>query len=112
AFIMNGHPRRPVYWLGAVLALCVAPLSRAPVLAQAGGGIVTGRVIDARSEQPIPNAQVTSEQRGARTDRDGRYRLSGVPAGNRTVLVRMVGYAATSKTLQVAEGLTATADFA
>jgi len=109
---MNRHPQRPVYWLGAVLALCVTPISRAPLLAQAGGGIVTGRVIDARSEQPIPNAQVTSEQRGARTDRDGRYRLTGVPAGNRTVLVRMVGYAATSKTLQVAEGLTATADFA
>ena len=103
---MNRGPRCPTFWLSAIGAL----LWVAPLHAQAVGTIV-GRVTDSRTEQPIPNAQVYIDARiGTRTDRDGRYRLTNVPAGTKTVNVRMIGYAAKAATISVAAGQTATLD--
>ena len=106
---MNRRRRCSAFSLVALAALCFA----APLHAQARGTI-TGRVTDARTTQPIPNAQVYVEDNtvGTRTDRDGRFRLANVPAGSKIVNVRMIGYAAKGTPVSVVAGQTATVDLA
>jgi len=76
-------------------------------------GIVAGRVIDARTSAPVAGAAVEVE--GARiavtTGDDGRYRLMNVPAGQRVIIVRRLGYAASRQTVTVTDDQTTTADF-
>jgi TonB-dependent receptor len=59
----------------------------------AGSGVVEGRVVDAATGDPLPGAQVlvTGSAAETSTDRDGRFRLSAVPAGDRTVVVTYLG---------------------
>lgn len=64
--------------------------------------------------EPLPRAQVTVRGTGlgALTDEEGRYRVEGVPAGRRTVRVRLIGYRTATRTLRVPADGTAAADFA
>ena len=90
----------------------------APVLLPLGlhaqqGGTVTGRVTDQGTQAPVPDAQVVvvGTQRGAQTDAQGRYTLSGVPAGSRDIRARRVGYAPRTITVSVVAGQSTTANF-
>src|SRR5262245_9028127 len=81
-----------------VLALVTAASSAiaqtpAPSTAASGAGVVEGRVTDANSGNPLPGAQVvvTGGSVEASTDRDGRFRLAAVPAGDRVVVVTYLG---------------------
>src|SRR3954470_741797 len=102
---------RRIWLLGNSVAavLWTAPLTS---LAAQGTGIVTGRVLDVRDNRPIADAQVFTENRanGARTDRDGRFRITNVAPGPHTIGVRMIGFAAKSTAVTVAAGQTATVD--
>lgn len=96
--------------LAAVAAASLLGLS-APLEAQQGS--VSGTVVEAETLQPVNGAQVTIEgtQLGGLTDEEGRYRITGVPTGERTVRVRLLGYRAAPRTVTVAAGETVTADF-
>ena len=61
-------------------------------LAAQSSGVVTGRVTGP-SGNPLPAATVSvaGTELAATTDRDGVFRLAGVPAGPRTVTVRALG---------------------
>ncbi len=100
-------------WL-AVACLAVGPLAAASaaVHAQGAGGVVVGRVTDARTQLPIAGAAVTVEgtRLGGFTNTDGRYRIANVPAGAQTVTARSIGYAPATQTVSVS-GAQATADF-
>src|SRR5262249_14001687 len=62
-------------------------------LAQTGTGIVDGRVIDPQQAQALPGAIVTIAGTSIEdvTDRDGRFHLTGVPAGHQTLVVKFLG---------------------
>ncbi len=77
-------------------------------------GAITGTVADAETLQPVAGAQVfvTGTVIGTLTGEQGTYRLEGVPAGQATVTVRLIGYKELSQTVQVQAGQVATADFA
>ncbi len=77
-------------------------------------GAVTGQVTDASTKLPIASAQVfvRGTALGGFTNSNGRYRIQNVPAGAQEVRVTTIGYAGASRTVQVAAGETATADFA
>lgn len=97
----------------AVALLCLFLL---PATTAAQSGSVTGRVTEAGSDEPLPGAEVTVQGPGFRrvavSRTDGRYTVSGVPAGTYTVEARRVGYAFTSAlNVTVGEGA-ATVDFA
>jgi TonB-linked SusC/RagA family outer membrane protein len=100
--------------LRALLASAVAVammLVAAPADAQQTGTI-RGVVQDAGTQQPIPAAQVVVEglRLGGVTDAQGRFLILNVPAGEHVVRVEILGYAASSVTVTVAAGATATAN--
>ena len=63
-----------------------------PLAAQSG--TLTGRVIDAATNTPVRNAQVTipGTSLGTQTDDDGRFRIANVPPAARDVTARRIGY--------------------
>jgi TonB-linked SusC/RagA family outer membrane protein len=81
---------------------------------RAQGGTVTGTITDAATNQPLVAAQVfiTGTTLGSTTGADGKYSISDVQPGTVEVNVRRIGYASITRQVQVAEGQTATADFA
>jgi outer membrane receptor for ferrienterochelin and colicin len=94
---------------GALLAI----LPQTPAAAQATG-TVSGRITDAENGQPIVAAQITIEGTtlGRATGDDGRFSITGVTAGNVTIVVRRIGYTRMSRVVTLRAGGTATADFA
>ncbi|MFL5386820.1 MAG: TonB-dependent receptor domain-containing protein [Longimicrobiaceae bacterium] len=86
----------PVKWL---IPLFVLVIASSPLLGQ-GAGVVTGSIVDAQSEAPLPGASVALEPRAggavrtARTDAEGRYGFSGVAAGEYRLRVQRLGYQA------------------
>ncbi len=98
---------------GAVLALALAIAGPAPSQAQSQTGAVQGTVLDATANVGVAGAQVfvTGTAIGTLTDANGAYFLSGVPAGERVVTVRLVGYRQASKSVTVTAGETVTLDF-
>lgn len=84
-------------WRIITIALLALLSSGAGQVAQAqqAHGRVVGKVFDAATARALPNAEVRIEEAGASTltDLDGRYRLTGVPAGTYRVHARLIGHA-------------------
>ena len=86
------------------------PLPRARTARE---GTIQGQVTHGRTSQPLPAAQVYVDgtQLGTITDSGGNYSISGVPAGEVTVSVQLIGFATASSDITVASGETVTLDF-
>jgi TonB-dependent receptor len=83
-----------ILWVPSAMLLCVLLLAGVATLsAQSDTGIVQGRVTDALSAAPLPGATVTIQGTAIEdvTDRDGRFRLNGVPSGPRILIVAFLG---------------------
>ncbi|HEY4129825.1 MAG TPA: TonB-dependent receptor plug domain-containing protein, partial [Gemmatimonadaceae bacterium] len=80
--------------------------------AQGSSGTVVGRIIDGRTNDGIANVSVQIEgtRLGGATGPDGRYRLTGVPAGSRTLVALRLGYASARRTVAVTAGQDVTTD--
>ena len=78
-----------------------------------GGGIVTGRVTDGRTKQPIPAATVTVEgtEESAVTGTDGRFRMTRVPTGAQTLTARAIGFTSQHQVVAAAADAPAVANF-
>lgn len=86
-----GDPtRRTAAWV--VILLTVGFL--APRAAAQKTGTVVGQVVDAQTDGTLPGATVRVGETGFGTaaDLQGRFRLSGIPAGTTTLVVSYVGY--------------------
>lgn len=96
----------------AALAAALALALTTPADAQQTGE-VSGTVLDSASSQPLPAAQVSirGTTLGAAVTAEGRYVIRGVPVGQHTVHVQRIGFGAADRTVTVAAGATATADF-
>jgi TonB-dependent SusC/RagA subfamily outer membrane receptor len=81
-------------------------------------GTVAGTVRDSASRRPLAGVQVAVEgaaagdRLGAVTGEDGRYRVPNVPPGQYTLVARRIGFGLARRAVAVADGQTATADFA
>ena len=76
-------------------------------------GIITGRVVSARTQQPLPSAQVSlvGTGLGGLTNSSGRYLLLDMPDGVHTLRAVLIGYAAAEQQVTITSGTTITADF-
>jgi hypothetical protein len=81
-----------------LLVLCAAPL-----LADEPPAAVRGRVVDAKTGEPIAKAVVAvrDRQRETVTDAGGRFRLTELPAGSVEIVVTTVGYGLDRRTVPV-----------
>ena len=99
---------------GAVFLAMVLLL---PPLQQATGqgtGTIRGTVRNAEDNTPVAGAQVTiaGQAIGGVTNQDGRYELTGVPAGTHTVRVQFLGFGTEERAgVTVVAGQPAVADF-
>ncbi|MFV1987807.1 MAG: carboxypeptidase-like regulatory domain-containing protein, partial [Gemmatimonadota bacterium] len=104
-------------WTSRASALATAALSAALFIGvgnvAAQQGAVTGTVTDSETLQPIAGAQVfvSGTVLGTLSGAQGTYRLEGVPVGQTTITVRLIGYKELSQTVTVQAGQVATADF-
>src|SRR5688572_24405963 len=97
----TGHPRRRLGMslrevratLVALAVLVFGPPTRSSA-AQAQNGTVRGRVTEAGSQRPVNDVQVTvvGTAFGALTSQNGEYTISNVPAGQRTIRLRRLGF--------------------
>ncbi len=78
------------------------------------GGTVTGRVTDAKTQQPIAGASVAlaSTRWRATTDQNGQYRIAEVAPGMYTLTASRIGYAKQAHSVTVAAEQEVTADVA
>lgn len=86
----------------------------APLIAQqaTSTGTIRGRITDNATQEPIAGVLVSVGTRSARTATDGRYLISGVPAGSDIVHARLIGYVAAAQPVMVAAGDTVAVDLA
>lgn len=79
-----------------IFVLVVGLFCSARLDAQAATGTITGRVVDALSQQPVADVQIVVEgtRHGAVTGSDGSFTIVGVPAGAQTVRARRIGFSA------------------
>ena len=92
--------------------LTAATTWTAPLVAQQATGTIHGRITDNTTQQPIAGVLVSVGTRSARTQPDGRYVISGVPAGSDLVRARLIGYVAASQPALVAAGDSVAIDLA
>ena len=97
----------------ALVAVLGSFVLAAPLAAQAGTGIISGRVIDSASQQPLVSAtvRVVGTTLGALTRNDGSYSIRGVRPGPQQVRVTRIGFAAQLRPVNVLPEGAATADF-
>ena len=96
----------PRWALGAATIVAALGLGPArPAHAQAIGTI-RGTVTDAGTQRPIAEVQVSvaGPQCVAATGASGEFTLGNVPAGERSVTLRRIGYAAVTRTITVPAG--------
>jgi TonB-linked SusC/RagA family outer membrane protein len=90
----------------------VSTAAATPAATPAAAATVSGRVTEANSGRPLPNAQVgiVGTRLGAVTNADGRYTIVNVPDGPQTIRVILIGFA--PQTRQIVVGTEpVTADF-
>lgn len=70
------------------------------VVAKSLKGRIVGRLVDAETGEPLiyANVVVQGTMMGAASDLDGNYKILGVPPGNYTLVVMMMGYNKTTIT--------------
>ena len=95
--------------MGTPLMASVAAEELPPLAA-----VITGTVRDAADERPIPGAQVFVEGTtvGTLTDDNGHYAIRNAPVGSIVLRVRMLGFAASQKSVTTTDGQSVTVDFA
>lgn len=107
---MNAYPHpRPSRWLVALVVTMF--LFTGLLLGQtAGTGVITGRVSDSGSGRSLQGAVVRAAGTTATdvTDQEGRFTLSGVPAGIASIEVEYVGLDLFKQPVSVTAGATAT----
>ena len=97
--------------VGAVLVAAVLAL---PGAAAAQDGAVTGTVTDAASQRPVSSVQavLVGTSLGTLSRDNGRFVILNVPAGEYTLRLSRIGYAAMEAQITVVPGRSTEQDFA
>ena len=94
-----------------VLSALVGVLLAVPATALAQDtGTIAGTVVDSTTSEALPGVNVTVQglNIGAATGADGQFEISGVPAGDQTLMASFVGYTTKEIPVEVEAGETMT----
>jgi TonB-linked SusC/RagA family outer membrane protein len=97
-----------------VAALFVTTALAAPDVAEARQtGTLTGQVVEDGTNRPLGGVEVTvvGTRLSTVTNDAGRYVLTSVPAGERSVRVQLIGYGSTTRSVSVIAGESTVANF-
>jgi TonB-linked SusC/RagA family outer membrane protein len=86
--------------MGALLGV----LWLAPLRAQEPTGTIRGTVVDTATQQPLGGVTIAAGAYGTRSEMDGRFVITGVPAGTYNLRARMLGYMPVTRSVTVTEG--------
>jgi iron complex outermembrane receptor protein len=97
----------------ALFLVAVFSVASAHAQETAPTGTILGRIFNPATQEYVRNAeiQVQGTDLVAYSESDGTYRVSDVPAGERTVVVIYTGYDRATASLNVVPGQIATRDF-
>ena len=89
---------------------CLTPVRS---IASQQTGTIRGRVTEAGSQRPVADVQITvvGTGSGALTGQNGQYTIANVPAGQRTIRLRRLGFTPAEKAVTVSAGTAVEADF-
>ncbi|MEP6998887.1 MAG: SusC/RagA family TonB-linked outer membrane protein [bacterium] len=89
-------------------------LLAAPLSAQNATGIVTGRILDSASRQPLSSVSVriVGTTNGALSKVDGSFSISLVPAGAQQIRASRIGFAAQTRPVTISAGGTVSVEIA
>ncbi len=92
--------------IGTAMLLALAPLA-ALATAQTPGRVVRGTIRDSASAQPLSGAVVelvgASVRNSVRSDQQGAFQFSRLPAGRYQLTVREIGFSETSREVDLSE---------
>ena len=96
----------PTALLRFLVVLLLLPLL---AFAQAGGGIIQGRVFNPATQEYVNNAEVRLEgtKQVTFTESDGSFQFNGVAPGPATIAVNFTGYQPVRESFVVSAGATA-----
>ena len=102
----------PLRAVPVLIAVLMTPLGATPIAAQEADAVVQGRVTDAATGAPLAGVtvRVLGTDRTALTAVDGRFRLTRLAPGRRSVAFESLGYRSRVLELTLAAGATTTAD--
>lgn len=95
-----------------VFGALMAVLWLAPASAEGQSATVQGRVTDAATQQPLTGVTIAVGGQVGLTQSNGRYSITGVPAGTHTLRALTIGYGELTQSVTVAAGQTVTVDLA
>src|SRR2546426_340399 len=95
-----------------VPALVAGLVWAVPLGAQESPGAVTGKVVDATTQQPLANVEVAIAGTPHRelTRADGGFTLNGVPAGSQRLRASRIGYGSSIQNVTIPSGGNLTAE--
>lgn len=97
-------PTKRRQWLQLVPALIALLLVVAPRGARAQEGAISGTVVVEGAMRPLPGVQITVEGqagKGAVSDANGRFRITGVTGSSVTLSARLLGYVRATQVARV-----------
>jgi TonB-linked SusC/RagA family outer membrane protein len=94
-------------------ALAFSLLCAASLGAQGSTGIVSGRIVDSASRQPLSSVSVrlVGTQRGTMSREDGTFSLPGVPVGAQRIRASRIGFGPQERAVSVTAGTNSTIEF-
>ena len=99
----RGAPRPHPLALLLPLGLAAASLTTPSLRAQEAG-VVAGQVVTEATQRPLPGAQIVVQGqagKGAMSDADGNFRITGVTGTEVVLNARMIGYKPVTQTVRV-----------
>jgi hypothetical protein len=90
----------------AVYVMAMLPLLFFALYAQPKPGSISGKVVDSRTKEPLPGANVSiAGTYGASADMSGRFKILNVPPGRYTLKISFTGYSVkTVENIEVVSG--------